>query len=166
MGFKRLVYLYALKFLMFRKTLWFVLFLLMAVSCLDEPDCYQLNNNIIGISIKNFKTFAKDTINVTSIKAIGSDSVFYQGASGNNLDKIYLPLNFYRDSTLFLFDRHGTIDSLWLGYKARAQFVSTDCGERFVLSDLGVIKHSFDSVRLISRTPTKNNTGNHLEIFK
>src|SRR5688572_1373318 len=128
---------------MIKHTRWFIFFLLMAVSCLDEPDCFSLNNNIIGISFKKMLTGAADTVAVLSIKAEGFDSLF---AEERLINGISLPLNYFQQNTSFIFEG---VDKqthyLNLDYSAKAQFVSEECGERFVLADLKIGSHDFDS---------------------
>jgi hypothetical protein len=145
---------------MVKKTGWFVFFVLLSVSCLDEPDCFRLNNNIIGITFKKYTDGTASTTVFTTIKADERDTVFTQASN-----KVYLPLNYFQQHTLFLFQREGVTDTLEVLYKAQAQFVSSDCGVRYVLSDLDIGYHSFDSVRLITRVPKSTSTGNHIELF-
>jgi hypothetical protein len=153
---------------MVKKTGWFVFFALLAGACLDEPECFSLNNNIIGITFKNITDGTADTTTFESIKAEGIDGTF--GATAN---KVYLPLNYFQDHTTFFFKQKyasGTTDlqsdTIELQYDAKVQFVSPDCGERFVLTNLTIVRHTFDSVRLVSAIPSNVAGGNQIEIFK
>lgn len=148
---------------MVRKRAWFLVFFLMAAACLDEPDCFSLNNYIIGISFRKLADSTADTVAFTRIRAEVPEVIF----AGDNVSKIFLPLNYFENETSFLFESaNSTTHLLRLGYSSLAQFVSENCGERFVLSDLKVLEHSFDSVRVLSTTPAREAGTTHLEIFQ
>lgn len=147
---------------MIKKGGYFLICFLIAASCLDEPDCFSLNNYIIGISFKKLTDSKADTVAFTSIRTVFPPVIF----SGDTLSKVYLPLNYFENETSFLFENPGKNLLLRLGYSSKAQFVSENCGERFVLSDLKVLNHSFDSVRVISNTPADQGGTIHIEIFQ
>jgi hypothetical protein len=167
LGFAWLLYLYGL-FIMIKKTAWFIFFALLASACLDEPDCFNLNNNIVGIAFKRMSTNRADTVFFRSIKAEGTETVFLNNTAGTGVSGINsLPLNYYQNETTFHFDGIDKVYDLKLGYSAKAQFVSKDCGERFVLTGLNPIASSFDSVRVVNTIPKAGNaTDIQLEIFR
>lgn len=152
---------------MIRKVAWFVFFAVLAVSCLDEPDCFNLNNNFVGISFRKLSDNVQDTIIFVSVSAEGADSIFIDQPTQVN-GTLKLPIDYLRDTTTISFQRVGqggtvATNTLVLGYSAKAQFVSQDCGERFVVSDLHVVSSDFDSTRLVSAAPSKSvssNSGN------
>jgi len=146
---------------MIKKAGWFVFFALLTGACLDEPECFSLNNNIIGITFKNIKDGSADTTTIKSINAEGTNVFFVASAN-----KVYLPLNYFQDHTTFFFKRQDVSDTIELHYDAKVQFVSPDCGERFVLTGLAVARHTFDSVRLVSAIPSNAAGGSQIEIFK
>ena len=149
---------------MIKTTGWFIFFLLLAVACLDQPECFSLNNNIIGISFRKLSDNKADTVFFHTITADGTDSVFRTDNLMNGLD---LPLNFYKDTTTYYFDGLNGADSIRLNYSARTQFVSAECGERFVLENLRILSHSFDSIRVLNTTPKANRSvGTNLEIYR
>lgn len=139
---------------MIKKVAWFLFFALLAVSCLDEPDCYNLNNNIVGISFRKLADNKADTVAIVDIAINGTDSVFYPFRLVTGVE---LPLNFYTsesDIVLQRFHRDVAVTNrLLLGYRSQIQFVSEDCGERFLLSNLGVVESDFDSVRVVNASP-------------
>jgi hypothetical protein len=145
---------------MIRKLGIFVTYLFMASSCLEEPECLNLNNHIIGITFKNKSDGKAAVVTFTNIKALGSDSVFV--ATGN---KVVAPLNYFKQETTYVFTQADVVDTLQLSYKAQPQFVSVDCGERYVLSELEIVSHTFDSVRVLSRVPSNQTTANNIDIF-
>ena len=147
---------------MIKKRAWFLVFFLLAAACLDEPDCYNLNNYIIGISFRKLVGSTADTVAFTSIRTEAPVVIF----AADTISKISLPLNYFENETTFLFENADTTRILRLGYSSLVQFVSENCGERFVLSDLRVLEHSFDSVRVMSTTPAKEAGTTHLEIFQ
>ena len=48
---------------------------------------------------------------------------------------------------------------------AQVQFVSEDCGERYIFSDLKILEYDFDSVRIVNPTPTAPASTN-IEIYR
>lgn len=146
---------------MIRKVAWFLFFAVLAVSCLDEPDCYNLNNNIVGISFRKLADNKADTLAIVGVTIEGTDSIFHSFRLVTGLE---LPLNFYTsesDIVIEMLDRETTVaKTLSLGYNSRIQFVSEDCGEKFVISDLDVIASDFDSVRVVNSSPGNTPTTN------
>jgi hypothetical protein len=150
---------------MMKKTVWFLFLSALAFSCLDEPDCFSLNNNLIGISFKKLVDGKADTIFFSSVTADGTDSVFVENSLVTGIDK--LPLNYYTDQTVFHFSGLNGSYDLHLGYSAKTQLVSEDCGERFVLTNMKALEHTFDSLRQLSTTPKRNDgTGAQFEVYR
>lgn len=146
---------------MIKKVAWFSFFTLLAVSCLDDPDCYNLSLNVIGISFRKIAGDKADTVALIGVSMEGTDSVFSPNTLVNG---ILVPLNYLQNQSTIVFSRPAIdgsfTNTLVLGYNAKAQFVSEDCGERYVVSDLAVVSSDFDSTRLVSKTPTKNPSTN------
>jgi hypothetical protein len=146
---------------MIKKLAWFGFFGLLSVSCLDDPDCYNLSNNIIGISFKKIADGQADTVAVIGITMDGTDSIFSQTTLATG---VYLPLNYLANQSTIVVERLGILgpftNTIVLSYDAKAQFVSEDCAERFVVSKLEVASSDFDSTNLVSNTPTKNPSTN------
>ena len=146
-----------------KKCLWALIILLMTAACLNEPDCYQLNNQFIGISFKKLSNSTTDTVFVTGLGTVEPPLLFYADTA---FTRLTLPLNYFQDETTYFFQDPDTTRFLRLGYISQAQFVSDDCGERFVLTQLRVFDHSFDSVRLITDIPTSSGETINLEIYQ
>src|SRR5688572_21067283 len=104
---------------MLKKTAWFVFLLVAGVSCLDEPDCYSLNNNVIGISFKKLSDNKADTLFVKRLIAGGTDSIFHENVFITKVDR--LPLNYYENETVFHFEGVNKTYDLHLKYSAKAQ---------------------------------------------
>lgn len=147
---------------MVKKSAWVLVFFLLASACLDEPDCFSLNNYVIGISFRKLTDSSADTVGFTGIRVTEPPIIF----AGDTVSKVYLPLNYFEDETTFLFDNPDGTQVLRLGYTSLAQFVSENCGERFVLSDLKVLEYAFDSVRVVNTIPSRDPGTTHIEIFQ
>lgn len=139
---------------MIRKVARLLFFALLAVSCLDEPDCYNLNNNTVGISFRKMADNKADTVAIIDVAINGTDSVFYPMRLATGVE---LPLNFYTTESdiafQFVTGEGAVANRLRLGYSSQIQFVSEDCGERFLISNLNVLESDFDSVRVVNASP-------------
>lgn len=150
---------------------------MVVISCLEEPDCFTLNNNIVGFSIRDtirdstgIDTFAYFFANRSkTFRFTDTTSVVKEG------DRVGLPVDFLHDSTELIFYKFNgknslnvqdtLIDTLVVAYRTQAQYVSDDCGERFVLSNLRILRHTFDEVRLLNREPGRDNNARNIEIY-
>jgi hypothetical protein len=121
----------------------------MAVACLNEPDCYRQNLNMMGISFKKMYDGRGDTVSIWQVSADGVDSIFFDTVSVTSLA---LPLNYLKNETSFTIEGIERVYTLLLNHKSKTQFVSEDCGSRFVVSDLVIAGHDFDSIRLVSNS--------------
>ena len=161
---KILIYLYGLNLIMIKKLCWFLVLVVLASSCLDEPECFSLNNDVVGISFRKLSDGKADTVFLYSVATEGIAGEF---VSDTELTALNLPLNYYQNQTIYHFAGLGADYTLQFDYKAQAQFVSEACGERFVLSDLKATSGSFDSLRMLSTTPKRKlQAGTHLEIYR
>jgi hypothetical protein len=149
---------------MIKKSGWFLICVLLTASCLDEPECFSLNNNIVGISFKKMSNRQADTVYVSSITADESDSLFVEYSLLSGID---LPLNYFQDTTDYTFTSYNGSYDLRFVYESKAQFVSTDCGERYVLSNLRAISSTFDSLRILNTSPKSDNqNGTTIEVYR
>lgn len=149
---------------MLKKASWFACLMILAISCLDEPDCFRLNNNLAGIAFKKMLDGQADTLALIGVQASGTDSIFnkYVLTSG-----IYLNLNYFTEQTSFAIESlDGGINQIVLGYDVRTQFVSEDCGARYVLSNLQLLSADYDSIRLIDGTPGASQAGANIEVYR
>lgn len=157
------------------KTSWFLFFIVFAVSCLDEPECYLLNNDKVGIYFRVMGSNQLDSANVTSLLINGNptfvaDSVPWQDLSDNILTGFAIPLNYFKSQTSVDMEVGGVPLNLLLDYQVQTQYVSEECGPRYVLSNLNGTATSadpkVDSVRVLNGSPSRDNTGRHIEIFR
>lgn len=132
-------------------------------SCFENPDCIGLRNNLVNISFHKLFDGAADTLGVLQSSISGSDSVFYRQTGASLLT---FPLNVnMNQQTINLNTTQGNF-TVELSYQSKAQFEDVDCGPRFILSDLGVVKHSFDSLRLINSSPSSESRPVHLQVYR
>lgn len=145
-----------------KKPTWFIFSLLLIISCLDQPDCFRINNDIVGISFKVMGTGDPDTVALLGVQLSGTDSVFSDSTLVTTLG---LPLNYTTDETNITFNTPDITWNMRLKYLVSTQFVSEDCGERYVLSQLEVLEHNFDSVKLVNASPGKTASSN-IEVYR
>jgi hypothetical protein len=140
-----------------KKPCWGLFFLILMVSCLDDPDCFQLQNNIIGITFRVIGTGQADP---TFLKGVGDPPADIITLSVSST------LNYFEDRLELLFRGEKKENYLFLGYTVKNQYVSEECGSRFILSDLTALEHNFDSVRIVNATPFPATGGTNVEIYR
>src|SRR5690606_23043742 len=146
-----------------KKTTWFIFLLFLGVSCLDDPDCFRLTNNFIGVA---FRVMGSGKLDTVALFGIESKGLRFPVADTALATGVELELNIFENQTEFTFIRPGQTNHLTLGYQLQTQFVSDDCGPRYLLSNLQMIESDFaDSVRIVTKTPSRRG-GRHVEIFR
>ncbi|HEY8938438.1 MAG TPA: DUF6452 family protein [Cyclobacteriaceae bacterium] len=141
-----------------KRVVWFALFLVIGVSCLDQPDCFRQDLNLIGISFRKMYDGNADTVALLNVSASATDSIFYEKVYGTTFS---LPLNYLSTTTTFAIeqlvrdylDGIAQYDTMVLKHSSKAQFVSEDCGERFVVSNLELLRSTYDSIQVVSSSP-------------
>jgi hypothetical protein len=148
-----------------KKTTWFLFLLLFAVSCLDEPECYLLNNNFIGVY---FRVLGSNNVDSAIVR-----NLYINGLEVFNKDRdslvtnFQLPLDYFKTETAYSFGNTMASRELLMSYKVQAQFVSEDCGPRYILSNLAIAnKETFDSIRIVNPEPNRESNGRNIEIFR
>ena len=165
---------------MLKKLIGPVLLFILAFSCLEEPECIGLNNNLIGLSFVNLDTEASDSVTLDSL-FIDGKKIFYAATDSGlyyipytteyndttvSLASMVLPLNYLQEETIVVFGFEDHSDTLALKYKSQSQFVSEQCGQRFVLSDLSAASPDIDSIRIVSEKPgTSTVKTKNIEIY-
>ena len=129
-----------------KKTGLFVFVVIIAVSCLNEPDCYQLNNDAAVIHFRIIGG-GSDAVQLISVQSPEADVILY---GDTTVSSIPLPLNPKTEETLYTIHGADGDNTLQVGYKRQVQFVSEECGERYYFQDLNVSEHDFDSVRIVN----------------
>jgi hypothetical protein len=148
-----------------KRVIWFTFFLIMAMSCLDQPDCYRQNVNLMGISFRKMYDGKADTVIV--YKAYSGDAVkdtLFYDSTRQATTALSVPLDYLKDHTSFTIKLDRVYD-LQVNHKSKIQFVSTECGSRFVVSDLAIAGSTFDSIRLVSNT-LSNPAHVNIEVYR
>ncbi len=141
-----------------KKLSWFAFFVILTVSCLDEPDCFQLHNDIIGITFRVIGTGQGDSVVLKDYKDDWVTVTSFEDS-----------LNYFVNERTYDFE--DTLDGktrkrkLSFAYTIKNQFISEECGSSFVLSDLRILNHEFDSVRVVNSSPTKTG-GPNIDIYR
>ena len=135
----------------------------MAVSCLDKPDCFRLSSDHIGVSFKVLGTNKADADTLKWIEIKGAGIIT---GPATPVSDFLIPLNYLVNQTDVNITGNKFNGNMLLKYLSQAQFVSDECGPRYILSALTVDQQSgFDSVRVVagqvSNPPILN-----LEIFR
>ncbi|MEQ9413346.1 MAG: DUF6452 family protein, partial [Cyclobacteriaceae bacterium] len=79
---------------------------------------------------------------------------------------IQVPLNITTSSQSFVFNLLSGAYSMTLDYKSQPQFESVDCGPRFVLTDLSVAQHNFDSISVTNNVAVTIEGGSNFDIYR
>lgn len=133
-------------------------------SCYEDPECIELRNDLVGFSFKKLFDGQVDTVGVLGITVSGSDSVFYEFT--NVAGSIQVPLDVSLTSQSFLFELLTGTYSMTMDYSSKPQFESVECGPRFVLTDLNVSQHSFDSVQVTNSVAVTSDGGSNMTIYR
>src|SRR5688572_24238095 len=118
-----------------KKSCWFAFFLVLTVSCLDDPDCFQLNNNILGVTFRVIGTGQADSTLLKNFSSTGVNAI---------VTSLIYQLNYFQEYDSLVFQGEKKSNFLSFAYSVKNQYVSEDCGSRFVLSDLMILNHDFD----------------------
>ncbi|MBT1707084.1 hypothetical protein KK062_02560 [Fulvivirgaceae bacterium PWU5] len=146
-----------------KKSSWFIFFLILAVSCLDDPDCFRLNNNVVGFAFRVIGSNRADTVRLVMVNVSGTDNYVPDTVTSS----VYVPINFTTDSTNVIFTyQDGSTRYLDLRYNLKTQFISEDCGARYEVSDLRARGTDIDSVRVISSAPNKAAGAINIELLR
>ena len=121
-----------------------------AQSCLTEADCVTTTRDFVTVNFYEFETNERDTLLVTSITAIGSDSLL---ADDELVRSIRLPLDPRRPSAAYIFDSELGIDTLVLSYDLGTRLISEECGLEFVFTGLDYTRNDFDSISIVNQVP-------------
>lgn len=142
----------------------FILFISIVLlsSCYADPDCISLRNDILGITFKKIGTGEEDVVEINSITMSGSDSVFNAATASS---KVYLPLNVNQSEQTIEFNLAKGAFTMVVGYLSQPQFEAVECGPRFVMTDINVIEHTFDSVKVTGSVPLLTSAGTNIIIY-
>lgn len=156
-----------------KKTTWFLILLFFAVSCLDQPECYLLNNNVIGIAFRVMGSGSLDSVKLSQVLVNGIP-IKSDKAPFEPFDKSYdslvtgvqVDLNYFEKSSVITLNSTTAENTILAGYELQTQFVSEECGPRYILSSLNVLETTYDSIRIVNNTPSRSADSRHIEIFR
>jgi hypothetical protein len=141
-----------------KKVCWFAFLIILSVSCLDDPDCYQLHNNFVGVTFRVIGSGQVDSTYLKNVDGAGKEGFF---------PYLNYQLNYFQEQADFDFEgEKQKMNHLRIDYVVKNQFVSEDCGSRFVLSDVTIADHTFDSARVVNATPGKGQGGANIDIYR
>lgn len=148
-----------------KKTSWFLFFLLFAVSCLDDPDCFLLNNDVLGITFNVMGSSALDSVSFNRLTV--NDQVFWENLdTARRVTGISIAGDRIAERSRISFLIEGEEKVLDLSYRVKVQFVSEDCGPRYIYSDLVANEHNFDSVNVVNTTPGRDASSLNIKIYR
>jgi hypothetical protein len=130
--------------------------MILTASCLDEPDCYQLHNDVLGVTFRVIGTGAGDSVLFKNFLNGGKDQV---------ITSFNVKLNYFTEEGVLDFERIEGTNFLQFGYTVKNQFISEECGSSFELSNLHILAHDFDSARIFNATPSKTG-GTNIEVYR
>lgn len=144
-------------------------------SCLDNDICLRGADNALVINFKKISDGLEDTVTLQNIEALGTNAVFYlddpdtintiPSVKQDLSSDVIVLVNPYADSTQFTFNNiRGDTLVLTVGYKTEVRFVSEECGSERLQYDLKVLRTTFDSVRVVSKSLNKGRSTN-IEIY-
>lgn len=142
----------------------FILFIISVLlsSCYADPNCIGLRNDLLGVSFRQKSTNESSPVEILDITISNSDSVFSAGAS---TAQVYLPLNVNETQQTINFNLSTGSFSMVVEYLSQPQFESVDCGPRFVISNLRVVEHSFDSAFVAGNIPLTGSSGTNIVVY-
>lgn len=141
--------------------------LLFAFSCLDDPDCFRLNNNVLGIAFRVLGSNAADSVALDSVSMSG---IVWKPETEEKTTFVGLSLPGPGENSavtgLMTFHFGETSKTINLGYRTKVQFVSDDCGARYIYSDLTVSEFNFDQVDVLNSTPGRDASAANIYVYR
>jgi hypothetical protein len=131
---------------------YFLLFLIILGACLDEPDCFELKNDVVTFVFRKMYDGKLDTVTLVRTDVTGKEvTVFEEDTVVLNSVSVLIDYTGVQSAvTLKTFERSTTTE---IGYRVQTQFVSENCDPRFVLSELKILSTNADSVNIPNATP-------------
>lgn len=124
-----------------------VLFAVLLLSCLSEPDCIITSSSNVIISFRWPTGDSARHIKFDSIRVIGTDSIFHVG---DTTDVVMLPIDPGNYQTKFRFYYETKEDSITVTYTRATRVISPSCGAFNHYQDLDVPMYSFLSLTIVN----------------
>lgn len=119
------------------------------IACEQVPDCNQeATYDLLKIKLFDKDSLIEEKVKYDSIKAIGSDSLFF--TASDSLSIYALELNSSTNTTTFLMYSGLKIDSLSVVYDKVANLPFEECSPIVDISNIVITKSTFDSTVLIA----------------
>jgi hypothetical protein len=148
-----------------KKTSWFLVLILSAFSCLDDPDCYLLNNDVIGISFGVMGSSATDSVRFNSLSVNGR-LLWSNPEDDTAVSYMAIPADRFQNSLHIEMVSGSDVKTIDLKYSVKAQFVSEECGPRYIFSDLDLINHNFARLDIVNITPGRDASALNVRIYR
>jgi hypothetical protein len=144
-----------------------LILMILGVSCLDEPDCIGLHNNVVGITIKSYDDHTALLSKIDSVITIRDNVKIIVAKAIASQSYLAVPVNYLKDQTTYQIYLEGNkvAQNIVLSYESQKQFITTECGPRFQLASLTVTQHDFDSISVVNPTPGAASGTKNIEIF-
>lgn len=136
------------------KTIFVLLLLCFAASCIEPPDCLLTSTNFVKINLKKQDNTA-NPLAITSIAVPGTVLTFYPNET---VSFVTLPVNPESNETTFVFNyvieensvKVNKSASLTVGYKNEIRLISEECGAYQYQQDLTILSTDFTNTKLIN----------------
>lgn len=141
------------------------LLLIISSSCTPESICLSNQNALQAGFYSAYSSSDKDTIlGNFSIIGIGENDSVY---SKEVIQKLFLPLSFSNDCTLFLLENNTIKDTLWIAHKKEFHYISRKCGYafNFAIDTVWSTSAFIDSIGLDVKSVRYNENVENVKIF-
>ena len=121
--------------------------LFFAASCLTDPDCIRINDNVLKVAFLDEDDDRPDTLIVNSVYILGlEDTPVFQDTSFVAMD---LPLNLDSTSMTYVINSVQGIDTFAVTYTVNNELITPECGLTTSFNDLEFGEFTFDPDVLI-----------------
>jgi hypothetical protein len=120
---------------------------------------------VLGISFNVIGSSAADSLSINQIKV--NDQIVWEDLENDTVVTYFgiLGDRLLEKTRIELLSK-GETKIIDLAYKVKVQFVSEDCGPRYIFSDLTVSEHNFDSLNLVNSTPGRDGSTLNVRIYR
>ncbi|MDH5381544.1 MAG: hypothetical protein OEW75_11860 [Cyclobacteriaceae bacterium] len=130
---------------MHKKLLLVVFLPLLFISCLEEPECVQLNNNYIKVS---FKSATDGTVLPVLVDSVFSEEYIGNFYKGTDETDVYLPLSPVFQQMSFILQTPYKRDTVQVSYNYLPKLYGTQCEVSAMYQNVEITKISFDSLKI------------------
>lgn len=140
-------------------------------SCAEESDCSTkgrptLNGTFFRLIPNDSPTDSTilDSVQFLTIRAFYTDSIIFNAET--NVSKVYLPLRYTTDSTVFVFQFHEDnpelADTVTIWHHNTPYFISVDCGYEVkqMITRQQSTRHYLNKIKVVNDNTNTNETEN------